>query len=195
MINAGDGTVGYGCPSMKVQNLPKVGNMDCSPEQQFAEDAALVLADLGLPPSYGKMLGWLLICDPPEQTLTQVADALGISKGSASTGFKLLDTGGLIRRVAAPGRRGAYYEMTPDAIIQAAASNKHRLFRELMERGLALLSDPEGPRGDRLRVTRDFYAYIERQLPQLIAEFQARQLSTTEPNVSPASSPKGDGDG
>jgi DNA-binding transcriptional regulator GbsR (MarR family) len=149
-----------------------------SEERRFAEDAAVVLADMGLPPSYGKMLGWLLICDPPEHTVTQVAEALGLSKGSVSTGFKLLESGGLIRRVAAPGRRGTYYEMTPDAIIQAAASNKHRLFRELMERGLAVLSDPEAPRGDRLRVTRDFYAYIERQLPQLIAEFQAQQLNT-----------------
>lgn len=144
-------------------------------ERGFAEDAAMILADMGLPPSYGKMLGWLLICDPPEQTVTQVAEALGLSKGSVSTGFKLMESGELIRRVAARGRRGVYYEMTPDALIQAASSNKHRMFRELMDRGLALLDEPEGPRGDRMRVTRDFYAFIERELPRLIAQFEAQQ--------------------
>lgn len=156
---------------------------DLSVERQYAEEAGMVLSAMGLPPAYGKILAWLLICDPPSQTVTQMADALGLSKGSVSAGAKLLESSGLIRRVAAAGRRGTYYEMTADAIIRAAGSEKFTIFRQLMERGLSVIGDPEGPRAERLRMTRDFYALIEREVPKLIKQFM-EQYHT-----------KGDGDG
>ncbi|MGW4498003.1 GbsR/MarR family transcriptional regulator [Micromonospora sp. NPDC004336] len=147
---------------------------ELSDQRHYAEDAAVVLGGLGLPPAYGKLLGWLLICDPPWQTSAQLAEALGLSKGSVSTGMRLLETSGLARRVPVPGHRGHAYEVRPDAIIRIAAdATKFRAFRELMERGLTVVGGEDVPGADRLRVMRDFYAFVEREVPKLVERFEA----------------------
>ncbi|SCL22829.1 MarR family protein [Micromonospora inyonensis] len=151
--------------------------IELPPRRRYAEDAAVVLAGMGLPPAYGKLLGWLLVCDPPWQTSAQLGNGLGLSKGSVSTGMRMLESSGLARRVPVPGHRGHAYEIQPDAIIRIAAEpTKFRAFRKLMERGLDLVGDPDAPGAERLRVMRDFYAFIERELPALVTRFQAERL-------------------
>lgn len=143
-------------------------------QRRYAEDAAVVLSGLGLPPAYGKLLGWLLICEPPWQTSAQLATALGLSKGSVSTGMRMLESSGFARRVPIPGQRGHAYEITPDAIIRITAEpTKFRLFRELMDEGLKLMGGEDAPGAERLRVMRDFYGFIERELPGLVARFES----------------------
>ncbi|MCM0675990.1 MarR family transcriptional regulator [Micromonospora phytophila] len=147
---------------------------ELSAQRRYAEDAAVVLNGLGLPPAYGKLLGWLLVCDPAWQTSSQLAEGLGLSKGSVSTGMRMLETSGLARRVPVPDHRGHAYEVRPDAIIRVAAdASKFRVFRELMERGLTVAGGEDAPHTERLRVMRDFYAFIEREMPKLVERFQA----------------------
>ena len=147
--------------------------MDIDDERRYAEDVGLTLGLMGLTPAYGKLLGWLLICDPPAQTSTQLAEALGLSKGSVSTGMRMLEQIGMARRVVLPGQRGHAYEMTPDGMIRATdTGDKFRVMHDLMQRGLDLLVDEESPRARRLRVTRDFYDFIASRVPDLVAEFK-----------------------
>ncbi|HEU4421676.1 MAG TPA: MarR family transcriptional regulator [Pilimelia sp.] len=148
--------------------------MTVSPERRFAEEVGMALASLGMTPAYGKLLGWLLICDPPSQSLAQLSDALGLSKGSVSTGVRVLERIGLVRRVPSPGSRGHVYEAMPDALIEigSRAGEEYAAMRALMERGLALLDDEHSPRARRLRTSRDFYAFIEREVPKLLEQFK-----------------------
>lgn len=154
--------------------------MDLSAERRYAEEAGVVLAGMGMPQAYGKLLGWLLICTPAAQSGAELVAALGLSKGSVSAGLRNLEAGGLVRRVAMPGRRGSFYEMTPDAIMRAAGSEKFTLFRQLMDRGLDVVGGEDAPGAERLRVTRDFYAFIETEMPKLIQRFQDEQTGRTE---------------
>jgi DNA-binding MarR family transcriptional regulator len=149
--------------------------MDISPERRYAEEAGVVLAGMGMPQAYGKLLGWLLICTPAAQSGAELVAALGLSKGSVSAGLRTLEASGLVRRVAMPGRRGSFYELTPDAIMRAAGSEKFTQFRVLMERGLEVLGGETAPGAERLRATRDFYAFIETEMPKLIQRFQDEQ--------------------
>jgi hypothetical protein len=149
--------------------------MDLSAERRYAEEAGVVLAGLGLPQAYGKLMGWLLICDPPAQSGAEIVAALGLSKGSVSAGLRMLEAGDMVRRVAMPGRRGSFYEMVPDAIMRAAGSEKFSYFRQLMERGLEVVGGEDAPGAERLRTTRDFYAFLEVEVPKLVDRFQAEQ--------------------
>src|SRR2546430_4862439 len=103
-----------------------------SPERQYAEETAVVLEGMGLPRAYGKLLGWLLICDPPQQSSAELAQALDLSAGSVSTGTRMLENAALIRRVAAPGRRGEVFEMTNDAVILASRHEQFPVFHQLI---------------------------------------------------------------
>jgi DNA-binding transcriptional regulator GbsR (MarR family) len=144
-----------------------------SPERQYAEHAAVAIEAMGMPRSWGKVLGWLLICDPPQQSSAELADALDLSAGSVSSATRMLVNAGLLRRVAAPGRRGKVYEMTDDAFIRAARSDQFTRFRELMEDGLALVGDETAPRAQRARRARDLYAFLEREVPKLFERFES----------------------
>jgi DNA-binding transcriptional regulator GbsR (MarR family) len=108
-----------------------------SDERRYAEEAAVLLGGMGLQPACGKLLGWLLICDPPQQSSAELAAALALSKASVSTGMRTLERIGLARRVAVPGVRGHVYEMRPDALIDIGsdAGRLYRQVRELMDRG------------------------------------------------------------
>jgi DNA-binding transcriptional regulator GbsR (MarR family) len=141
-------------------------------DRRFAEELAVSLSALGLPPATGRLLGWLLICDPPRQSSAQLAEALGLSKGSVSTGMRMLERGGLVRRVPTTGVRGHCYEMRPDALIAAAGDTaRYRVAREAMDQGLKLLGDANAPRARRLRISRDLYAFLEREMPKLVERF------------------------
>ena len=143
-----------------------------SGERQFAEDVGRVFEGFGVSRMAGRVLGWLLICDPPRQSSRDLIEALGATKGSISTATRMLEASGLIDRIAVPGRRGDAFELRPEAFYQAHDQlGTMRVFRELMERGLAVLGDDHGPRADRLRLTRDFYAYLEREFPVLVERF------------------------
>lgn len=151
---------------------------DITAERRYAEEAAVVLAGMGLPPATGKLLGWLLICEPAAQSGAEMAARLGLSKGSVSAGIRILESSGLARRVAMPGRRGTFYEMTPDAIMRAAGSEKFTLFRQLLDRGLEVVGGEDAPGAERLRLNRDFYAFLEVEVPALVERFQRERGKT-----------------
>src|SRR5215470_15858306 len=110
--------------------------------RKYAEELGILSAQMGTPPAYGKLLGWLLICDPPVQTSAELGEALGLSKGSVSTGMRMLERSGLVRRVATAGR-GHAYEMLPDAMIRGTldAEAHWRRMAAIMSRGLELIGD------------------------------------------------------
>lgn len=140
--------------------------------RRYAEEFALVLARTGMPPAYGKLMGWLLVCDPPAQTSAQLAQALGLSKGSVSTGMRMLERSGIARRVAVPDSRGHAYEITPDAMMRATtdAIPLWQVMADLMGRGVDLLG-PASPRARRLRNAHAFFEYIVAKMPDLIEQF------------------------
>src|SRR5258706_579760 len=59
-------------------------------ESEFVEEMGQFLGTLGMTPMAGRMWGYLLICDPAEQTAAQIADALKASRGSVSGTARLL---------------------------------------------------------------------------------------------------------
>jgi DNA-binding transcriptional regulator GbsR (MarR family) len=83
--------------------------------QEFIEQLGLIWDRFGANRTIGRMIGWLMICDPPEQTAADLAQALQISKASVSTATRALEAMGLVQRVARPGERRIRYRMPPGA--------------------------------------------------------------------------------
>lgn len=147
----------------------------------YAEDWGLLLERWGLPRTAGRIWGWLHVCEPPQQTAAQLVDALGVSKGSVSTNTRLLETLGLVERVGVPGARQSHYRLRADAL---EGMMRQRLAgvaqaRELAERGLSVLGWASPERKQRLTAKRDFYAFLERELEELIRHWQERREEGT----------------
>ena len=65
----------------------------------WVERVAMFYAEqYGLPPITGRILGWLMICDPPEQSAGEIAEAIGASRASLTTSMRLLTATELVHR-------------------------------------------------------------------------------------------------
>jgi DNA-binding transcriptional regulator GbsR (MarR family) len=77
----------------------------------FADEVGLFYEHLGLPRAWGRVLGWLLVCDPDRQSADDLAAVLHASSGSAAT--RALTRMGYVERQTKPGDRRTYYRTRP----------------------------------------------------------------------------------
>jgi DNA-binding transcriptional regulator GbsR (MarR family) len=150
-------------------------------ESAFVEEMGQALATYGMTPMAGRMWGWLLICEPPEQTAADLAEALQASRGAISGTARMLTTAGMIRRSTRRGDRREYFSAPPEALdsFLENAGQIYRRFRQMAERGLVALADrpPESRR--RLEELRDVFAFVEREVPAIVHRFFRDQAGGT----------------
>lgn len=132
---------------------------------------------VGFPRMSGRIFGWLLISDPPQQSTGELAEGLQASKGSISTMTRLLIQIGLIERVSLPGKRRDYFQIKPHAWSQMTKQRISQIatFRELAEKGLDILGGTSAPLKERLQEMRDIHAFWERELPLLDERWEQEQ--------------------
>jgi DNA-binding transcriptional regulator GbsR (MarR family) len=148
-------------------------------ESQFVEEMGQFLASVGMTPMAGRMWGWLLICEPAEQTAADIAEALHASRGAISGTARLLGNAGLVRRATKPGDRREYFSAPPEALdsmLQSAAS-VYRQMRSIAERGLAATTERSEASRARLQEFRDVMAFVEQEVPAVIARFLSERTA------------------
>jgi DNA-binding transcriptional regulator GbsR (MarR family) len=141
-------------------------------ESDFIEEMAQFLGSYGMTPMAGRMWAWLLICEPAEQTATDIAQALQASRGAISGTARLLATAGMIRRTTRRGDRREYFSAPPEALdaFLANAGTIYRRMREIAEHGLAAVDATSTARA-RLEEFRNFMAFVEREVPAVIERY------------------------
>jgi DNA-binding transcriptional regulator GbsR (MarR family) len=122
----------------------------------------------------GRVIGWLLLCDPPEQSAAQVGEVVGASKGSISTMLRLLVQRGIVEVVGIPGERSRFYRIREGAWAELMRGRMTfvQAARELAERGLQLMKGAEPQRLQRLQEFHDLHALLERELPAMLARYE-----------------------
>jgi DNA-binding transcriptional regulator GbsR (MarR family) len=149
-------------------------------ESEFVEQMGQFLASLGMTPMAGRMWGWLLICEPPEQTAAEIADALHASRGAISGTARLLANAGLVRRSTRPGDRKEYFSAPAEALdsMLMSAASLYRQMRLIAERGLTAIEDRPSESKARLQEFRDVMGFVEVEVPRVIARFLADRKQT-----------------
>ena len=140
----------------------------------YVEDFGLMFEGYGLPRMVGRVLGALLISDPPELSAEELAEALQASRGSISSATRSLIQLGLVGRRTKPGERRDYFRMKPGAWDELMRRELESLtrFRQMAERGLDIANSdsPEAQRN--LEEMRDFYAHWEKELPTVLERWE-----------------------
>jgi DNA-binding transcriptional regulator GbsR (MarR family) len=144
---------------------------------QFVEEFALAYEAAGIPRTAGRILGWLMVCDPPEQTASQLVEALGSSKASISTMTRLLMQMHLIERVPRRGSRQDYFRIRPGTWSERVKNGLAglSLYKSLAEKGLRLLENAPPQRSERLQEMRELYAFFEEELQGLFERYERKQ--------------------
>ncbi|MBN2406712.1 MAG: hypothetical protein JXJ19_03345 [Elusimicrobia bacterium] len=82
---------------------------------QFANAAGMLASRFSLNPTVGQIYGLLYMSNGPV-SLSEMVKKLGISKGSASTNVRILESWGAVRKVWVDNSRKDYYEANPDTL-------------------------------------------------------------------------------
>ena len=140
--------------------------------REWVEQLSILLERDGLPRMAGRIFGWLLLCDPPEQSMEELAAAVQGSKASMSTMTRLLVNAALVEKVRLPGARRDAFRIRPGQWRQLWRSRMQLVDEatRLTGRGLALL---EGrPAWVRARLEDLYYQYrfIGERLPALLEQ-------------------------
>jgi len=146
-------------------------------ELKFIERFGMLFEQGGLAPMAGRILGWLLICDPPNQSMSDLTEVLRASKGSISTSLNTLTGVGWVEKLRLPGERRAYYRI-PEGIWTHLLELRLKFFsiiRQLAEDGLRLIE--HRPKSSKVRLTEMFevFSFFEREIPALLQQWKARQ--------------------
>jgi DNA-binding transcriptional regulator GbsR (MarR family) len=130
----------------------------------------------GFPPAIGRVSAWLLICDPPEQTAAEIAEALHTSRSAVGNAITALENQGQIQRTRAAGERADRVAFHPEAAVHALESQQeYSAVMALAREGLEVLHDAPTARRARLLWVVAFYEFLLERMPALAAEWRARQ--------------------
>jgi len=146
-------------------------------ELAFVDETAVFFEREGLPLIAGRVIGWLLISDPPAQTAAQLAETLQVSRSSISTATRLLTPSGLVEGVRKRGQRQEYFRIAADGWSRML-ERRYALatsFRQVTERGLTALEGSSPERRERLDNVHELYGFLETELPAMLQRWRDRQ--------------------
>ena len=142
--------------------------------QGYLERWGMLFELLGATRMMGRILGWLLVCDPPEQSAGDIAEAVGASAGSVSTTTRALTQAGMVERLGIPGERSAHFRVRSGVWGQLLRKRMSYIvsMRDLVEEGLEFGRERSEESRLRLRELGSYCSFIERELPGFVEHWQ-----------------------
>jgi DNA-binding MarR family transcriptional regulator len=160
-----------------LRRVCRVVGMPSDEEITFADHAGRLFARrYGMAPMVGRLLGYLAVCDPQEQSITELADALLASRSAIASAVKTLETLRLIQRSRAAGERmdRVRIDMSgPNAM--GFDVSEYREQGELAREGLSFLADAPPERRAILVEWAAFADFLVERLPALEQEWKERR--------------------
>jgi DNA-binding transcriptional regulator GbsR (MarR family) len=151
----------------------------CSEEErQFSDELGFFWEDAGGTRMAGRVLGALLLADPPGLSSSELAELLGASAASISTATRELIRPGLAERVRVPGKREDYFRTimgnnVPQFLRDRIEST--RRYTRLMQRGETLASSKDPDVRRQLEQIREFFEFLEAEQHAILERWEHRQ--------------------
>ena len=162
-------------------------------------DAQMTFADhmgryyarrFSFPPMVGRLIGYLAVCDPPEQSIGELAEALLASRSAIAGAVKVLETLQVVRRLRMAGERmdRVRIDMSSPRSMGMDVSEYEEM-AELAREGLAVLEDAPAERRAVLLELSAFAEFLLEQVPRMELEWQARREALVASGDLPARRP------
>jgi MarR family len=162
-----------------LRRLCRIGGVPSDEEITFADHTGRFYARrYGMAPMVGRLLGYLAVCDPREQSIAELADALLASRSAIAGAVNTLETLRLIKRSRAAGERMDRVRVDMSS-PQATGFDisEYREQGELAQEGLRLLADAPPERRAILLEWAAFADFLVERLPVLEQEWKERRAA------------------
>lgn len=136
----------------------------------------------------GRLIGYLAVCDPPQPTIGELADALLASRSAISGAVKVLESLHVVRRSRAAGERmdRVRLDMSTPASLGMDISEYEEL-RAMAQEGLEVLRDAPDERRAILIEMSFFADFLLEQIPRFQREWEVRRAELVAAGDLPAS--------
>jgi predicted transcriptional regulator len=144
---------------------------------RFVERFALVLRESGMSPMPARVLAYALADDADRYTAGELAEGLRVSPAAISGAVRQLVQVGLLVRSREPGTRSDVYVLDDSDLwsgFMASELATLRRFEQAVENGVRVLG-LDRPGGRRLGETRDFIAFLHRELSEAVSRWPAER--------------------
>ncbi len=151
--------------------------MPSDAEITFADHAGRLYARrYGMAPMVGRLLGYLMVCGPREQSIAELAEALLASRSAIAGAVSTLETLGVVRRSRAAGER--MDRVSLDRTSRRAWGfdvSEYQEQGELAREGLEVLADAPPEQRAVLLEYAAFADFLVERLPVLEQEWNAHR--------------------
>jgi DNA-binding MarR family transcriptional regulator len=150
-------------------------------ELSFADRAGrFYTRQYGFPPVTGRLLGFLAVCEPPEQTIADLASALRASRSAITGAVRQLEDFGAVQRGRAAGDRVDRVSLDPAGLEPRGFDPaEYRQQAALAREALALRPDASPQRQAVLREAAALSDFLAARLPEVLAEWRAMRDAGT----------------
>ncbi len=147
-------------------------------ERQFSDELGFCWEDAGGTRMAGRVLGALLLADPPGLSSSRLAELLGASAASISTATRELIRPGLAERLRVPGKREDHFRAIMGTnlpqFLQCRIEATRR-YTNLMQRGEKLAVSKNQAVQRRLEQIREFFEFLEAEQHAIVERWEERQ--------------------
>ena len=128
------------------------------------------------PPMVGRLIGYLAVCDPPNPTIGELAEALLASRSAIAGAVKVLETIHVVQRSRVAGERmdRVRIDLTTQQSMGMDISEYEEM-RGLAQEGLEVIGDASLERRAALLEMSAFAEFLVEQMPKLRQEWEARR--------------------
>jgi len=139
------------------------------------------------PPMVGRLIGYLAVCEPREQTIAELAEALLASRSAITGAVKVLESMHLVRRSRAAGERmdRVWLDMsTPESLGMDVT--EYEEMRDLAQEGLEVLGGASPERRALLLEMSAFAEFLLEVIPRMEQEWEKRRAKLVKAGELPA---------
>jgi len=154
---------------MSASQFPPADQAPADWQRGFAEAMGGFVLVEGTPRAVMRVLGWMVVCQPREQTAADIREGLGLSAGSVSAAVRTLSELGMLEHVTRPGDRRTFHRLREHGWEQALALH-FRTLGELRRLADSAMDAAGGDADERLLEMRDTYALMEDGVTSLLRE-------------------------
>ena len=145
-----------------------------------ARTASFYAREYRFPPVAGRVLGYLLICRPPQQTIDEIAAALLASRSAITGAVNLLAGQRAITRTRAAGQRVDRVGLDPAAMLDPGGFDgaTYREQSAIAREAIAMLGNETSERRAVIEEAAAFYDFLAERMPELLRDWRRSRTAT-----------------
>jgi DNA-binding transcriptional regulator GbsR (MarR family) len=140
------------------------------------EKIGIVCDKDGFPPLAGRLLGFLMLAEPPHKTFDEIVEFLQASKSAVSNTIKFLESQKMVEYITFPGDRKRYFKMSVEtwADVMIDKMDWLQAMHDQISLVLSLRSDNYPKFNEGLQNIRELYEIIMEEMPLMIEKWKTR---------------------